>query len=59
MKVLIKEAKWRVAGAIGRGLMEKNVIMFDIKKTLYVADVSGVAFVYGGGKETFEEAAEA
>ena len=52
MKVLIEEAKWRIAGAIGRGMMEKNVIGFDIKKTLYVADVSGVAFVYGGKKES-------
>ena len=48
MKLLIEEAKWRVAGAIGRGLMDKKVINFDVNKTLYVADVSGVAYVYGG-----------
>lgn len=52
MKVLTEEAKWRIAGAIGRGMMEKGVIDFDVKKTLYVADVSGVAFVYGGKKES-------
>lgn len=48
MKVLVEEAKWRIAGAIGRGMMEKSVIDFDVKKTLYVANVSGVAYVYGG-----------
>ena len=48
MKVLVEEAKWRIAGAIGRGMMEKDVIDFDVKKTLYVANVSGVAYVYGG-----------
>lgn len=48
MKVLIEEAKWRIAGAIGRGMMEKGVINFGTTKTLYVADVSGVAYVYGG-----------
>lgn len=52
MKMLAEEAKWRIAGAIGRGMMEKDVINFDVKKTLYIADVSGVAFVYGGKKET-------
>ena len=51
MKVLINEAKWRIAGAIGRGMIEKNVISFDVNKTLYVADVSGVAFVYDSKKE--------
>lgn len=58
MKVLIDEAKWRVAGAIGRGMMEKNVISFNVKKTLYVADVSGVAFVYGSKKTDNENARE-
>lgn len=48
MKVLVEEAKWRIAGAIGRGMMEKGVIDFGVKQTLYVADVSGVAYVYGG-----------
>ena len=48
MKVLIEEAKWRIAGAIGRGMMDKKVINFDVNKTLYVADVSGMAYVYGG-----------
>lgn len=48
IKMLIEEAKWRIAGAIGRGMMDKNVINFDVNKTLYVADVSGVAYVYGG-----------
>lgn len=52
MKFLAEETKWRIAGAIGRGMMEKDVINFDVKKTLYIADVSGVAFVYGGKKET-------
>lgn len=50
MKVLIEEAKWRIAGAIGRGMMENDVITFRTSKTLYVADVSGIAFVYGGKK---------
>ena len=48
MKVLVEEAKWRIAGAIGRGMMEKGVIDFGVKQTLYVVDVSGVAYVYGG-----------
>ena len=48
MKILVEEAKWRIAGAIGRGMMDKKVINFDVNKTLYVADVSGVAYVYGG-----------
>lgn len=48
MRILIEEAKWRIAGAIGRGMMDKGVINFSTKKTLYVADVSGVAYVYGG-----------
>lgn len=51
LRLLINEAKWRVAGAIGRGMMEKGVIDFDVKKTLYVADVSGIAFLYGGKEE--------
>lgn len=51
MKVLIEEAKWRIAGAIGRGLMEKHIITFNTKKTLYVADVSGIAFVYGNDEQ--------
>lgn len=55
MKVLIEEAKWRVAGAIGRGMMDKGIINFTTKKTLYVADVSGVAFVYDA-KESQEDA---
>lgn len=59
MRLLVDEAKWRVAGAIGRGMMEKKVIDFDVKKTLYVADVSGVVFVYGNSKETKGDAAEA
>lgn len=46
MKVLVNEAKWRIAGAIGRGMMEKGVIKFNTNKTLYVADVSGVAYMY-------------
>lgn len=59
MKVLIEEAKWRIAGAIGRGMMEKKVINFDVNKTLYVANVSGVAYVYGGeDKEQAVAAAE-
>ncbi len=56
MKVLIEEAKWRIAGAIGRGMMDKKVINFDVNKTLYIADVSGIAFVYGGKDK--EEGAE-
>lgn len=48
MKVLIEEAKWRIAGAIGRGMMDKGVVNYDVTKTLYVADVIGVAYVYGG-----------
>ena len=46
MRALIEEAKWRVAGAIGRGLMEKGLVQFHTSSTLYTADVSGVAFVY-------------
>ena len=52
LRVLIEEAKWRIAGAIGRGMIKKGVISFDTKKTLYVADVSGIAFVYGDKEET-------
>ena len=55
LRVLVNEAKWRVAGAIGRGLMEQEAIDFDVKKTIYVADVSGIAYVYGG-KENNDEA---
>lgn len=52
MRMLVDEAKWRIAGAIGRGMIQNGVINFDVKKTLYVADVTGVAFVYGGKEET-------
>lgn len=51
MKVLIEEAKWRIAGAIARGMVQHKAVDFTTTKTLYVADVSGVAFVYGGEKE--------
>ena len=51
LRILVNEAKWRVAGAIGRGLMEQEAIDFDVKKTLYVANVSGIAYIYGGKKE--------
>lgn len=46
LKSLIEEAKYRVAGAIGRGLIDKKAIDFEIHKTLYVADVSGSIFLY-------------
>ena len=51
MKILVEEAKWRIAGAISRGMMDKGIVDFEVKKTLYVADVSGVAFVYGKESE--------
>lgn len=59
MKLLIEEAKWRIAGAIGRGMMEKGVINFETNKTLYVADVSGIAYVYGGEETTTQTNADA
>ena len=52
LRLLTEEAKLRIAGAIGRGMMERGVVLYDVKKTLYVADVSGVAYVYGGKKES-------
>lgn len=52
LRLLTEEAKWRIAGTIGRGMMQHGVINFNVKKTLYVADVSGIAFVYGGEKES-------
>lgn len=55
LKLLIDEAKWRIAGAIGRGMVEKKVIDFDVKKTLYVADVSGIAYLYTDEKETADK----
>lgn len=51
MNALIEEAKFRVAGAIGRGLLENDAISFSIKKTLYVADVSGSIYLYNDGEE--------
>lgn len=51
LKLLIEESKWQVAGAIGRGMMKKNAIVFDIKKTPYVADVSGIAYLYAPKEE--------
>ena len=58
LKKLIEEAKWQVAGAIGRGLMKSKAIMFKTKSTLYVADVSGSVYLYAD-KEISEEGAEA
>lgn len=55
LRLLVDEAKWRIAGAIGRGMVEKNVISFDVKKTPYVADVSGIAYLYTDEKETDKE----
>ena len=52
LKLLIDEAKWRIAGAIGRGMVEKKVIDFDVRKTPYVADVYGIAYLYTDEKET-------
>lgn len=59
LRILIDEAKWRLAGTIGRGMMEKGVINYNVKKTLYVADVSGVAFLYGGEESTAKANGEA
>lgn len=50
LKVLSEEARYRVAGAIARGLMQNGAIYFETKKTLSVADVSGIVYVYGGEK---------
>lgn len=58
LQALIEEAKWRVAGAIGRGLMKNKTIHFDVKKTLYVADVSGSIFVYAEKEDTCDCQAE-
>ena len=55
LKLLIDEAKWRIAGAIGRGMVNNNVIDFDVRKTPFVADVSGVVFIYTDEKETANE----
>lgn len=52
LKLLIEEAKWGIAGAIGRGMMQNKVIGFDVRKTLYTADVSGVAYIYACEEET-------
>lgn len=52
LKLLVEESKWQVAGAIGRGMMKKNVIVFDIKKTPYVADVSGTVYLYAPKEES-------
>ena len=46
VKALVKEAEWQIAGAIGRGLMERGVIDFDVKKNLFSADVNGIVYVY-------------
>ena len=46
LRVLTKEAKWRIAGAIARGLMEHDSIFFDVASTTCVANVSGWAFVH-------------
>ena len=54
LKTLIEEARWQVAGAIGRGMMDKGAIHFDIDKTLYVADVSGIAYLYAEGSALTE-----
>lgn len=50
LHLLIEEAKWQVAGAIGRAFIQKDIINFDIKKTNLVADVTGTVYIYG--KET-------
>lgn len=55
MKQLIEEAKYRIAGAIARGLMDKGLIRFEVRRTLFTADVTGIAFVFGGEKEAEEQ----
>ena len=57
LRSLIEEAKWRVAGAIGRGLMKKKAIDFKIHSTLYVADVSGSIYLYAPQDHANEETA--
>lgn len=54
LRLLVEEAKWQVAGAIGRAFVKKNIIDYDIKKTSLVADVTGTVYIYGG--EETEEA---
>lgn len=51
---LIEEAKWQVAGAIGRGMMKNDTIFFDVKKTPYVADVSGSVYVFPKNEDADE-----
>ena len=58
LKSLIEEAKWQVAGAIGRGLMDKGSIDFNIKSTLYVADVTGSIHLYTNGEQGSKEESE-
>ena len=55
LKSLIEEAKWQVAGTIGRGLMKNNAIDFEVHKTLYVADVSGSIYLYAKQDNGSEE----
>ena len=55
LKSIIEEAKWQVAGSIGRGLMKSNAIDFEIHKTLYVADVSGSIYLYAQSPYGSEE----
>ena len=55
LKSIVEEAKWQVAGIIGRGLMKNNAINFEIHKTLYVADVSGSIYLYAQQPNGIEE----
>lgn len=48
LRLLVEEAKWQVAGAIGRAFVKKGIIDYDVKKTNLVADVTGTVFIYGG-----------
>lgn len=54
LKSLIEDARWQVAGAIGRGLIQKEEILFDINSTPFVADVSGRIFLYAKEAVTTE-----